>query len=137
MVNTRECPYASPIVVVAKKDDILRMCVDYRHLKKRTIKDAYPLPRIDEIITSLHNAYCFVALHLLMGYQQIHVGAEDRQKTGLITHKGLFVFKLMPFWLCKAPATFQRWIDGIFAEPIGQDLAANLDDLLMYALRHA
>ena len=66
VANTREFPYASPIEVAAKKDCILRICEDYLHLKQRTINDAYPLLRIDEILTSLHNAYRFVALDLMM-----------------------------------------------------------------------
>ena len=66
--------------------------MDYRHLNQLTIKDAYPLPRIDEIVTSLHNAFCFVALDLLMGYHQIPVREEDRPKTAFIRHKGLYVF---------------------------------------------
>ena len=107
------------------------MCVDYRQLNQLTIKDAYPLPRIDEIFTSLHNAFCFVALDLLMGYHQIPVREEDRPKTAFITHKGLYVFNVMPFGLCNAPATFQRVMDTIFREQIGKDLAAYLD-----ALRH-
>ena len=99
------------------------MCVDYRQLNQMTIKDAYPLPRIDEIFTSLHNAYCFVALDLLMGYQQIPIREEDRPKTAVITHKGLYVFNVMPFWLRNAPSTFQRLMDGIFRDQIGKDLA--------------
>ena len=71
--NPGECHYASPIGVVAKMDGTLRMCVDCKQLNQMTIKNVYPLPRIDEIFTSLHNPYCFIALDLLMGYQQIHV----------------------------------------------------------------
>ena len=137
MVNPRESPYASAIVVDDKKDGTLRMCVDYRQLNQMTIKDALPLPRIDEIFTSLHKDYCFVALDLLMSYHQIPVRAVDRPKTAIITHKGLFVFNVMPFRLCNAPAPFQRLMEGIFPDEIGKDLAAYLADLLMYALRHA
>ena len=90
------------------------MCDDYRPLNQMTIKYAYPLPRIDENFTSLHNAYCFAVFHLLMGYLQIPVREEDRPKTAFITHKGLNVFNVMPFWLGNTPATFQRLMDGIF-----------------------
>ena len=86
--NRGERPYASPIVVVAKNDGTLRMCGDYRQLNQLPIKDAYPLPRIVEIFTSLHNAFCFVALDLLMGYHQIPVREEDRPKTAFINIKG-------------------------------------------------
>ena len=65
--NPGECPCASPIIVFAKNDGTLRMCVDYSHLNQMTIKDANPLQRIEEIFTSLHNAYCFLAWDLLMG----------------------------------------------------------------------
>ena len=102
-----------------------------------TIKDANPLPRIDEIFTSLHKAYCFLALDLLIGYHQMHVREEDRPKTAFFTHKGLYVFTVIPFGLCNARATFQRLMDCIFRDQIGKDLAAYVDDLLMYELRHA
>ena len=65
-----------------------------------------------------------MALDLLMGYHQIPVREEDRPKTAFITHMGLYVFKVMPFGLCNAPATFQRFMDGIFRDQIGKDLAA-------------
>ena len=102
-----------------------------------TIIAAYPLPRIDEIFISLHKAYCFLALDLLMGYHQIPGRVEDRPKTAFITHKGLFVFNVMRFRLCNAPATCQRLMHCIFGDRIGNDLGANLDDLLMYVIRHA
>ena len=110
------------------------MCVDYRKLNQLTGKDQYPLPRIDDIFISLHDAHCFLSLDLLMGYHQIPVPAEDRPKTAFVTHKGLFVFTVMPFGLCNAPATFQRLMDTIFRNNIGSDIAVYLDDLLLYAL---
>ena len=76
--NPGEWPYASPIVVVATKHGTLRMCVDYRQHNQMTSKDAYPLPQIDEFFTSLNNAYCFLALDMLKGYQQNPVRAKDR-----------------------------------------------------------
>ena len=83
------------------------MCVYYRELNQETIKDAYPLPRIDVIFTSLHNAYCFVTLDLLMGYYHIPLREEDRPKTAFISHQGLYVFNVMRFGLINGPATFQ------------------------------
>ena len=71
-----------------------------------------------------------------MGYHQIPMRTEDRPKTAFSRKKGVYVFNVLPFGLCNAPATFQRLIDGIFADQIGKDLAAYLDYLLMYALRH-
>ena len=78
-----------------------------------------------------------MALDLLRGYPQIPVREDDRPKTASITHNGHFIFHVMPFWLCNAQASFQRLMKGIFHEQIGKDLADYLEDLLMYALRHA
>ena len=128
-----KCPFASPIVVVSKKDATWRMCVDFRQLNDQTIKDVYPLPRIDEIFTSLHGANCFVALDLLMGYHQIAVAEIDKPKTAFITHRGLFVYNKMPFGLCNAPANFQRLMDSIYREHLGRDTTAYLDDFLSFA----
>lgn len=102
-----------------------------------TMKDAYHFTRIDEIFTFLHNAFCLVASDLLMGYQQIPVSEEYRLKPAFITHKGLYVFSVMPFGLCNAPATLQRLIDGNFRGQIGKDLVAYIDDFLFYAVRHS
>ena len=73
------------------------MYLDYRQFNQMTITDAYPLPRIDEIFTSPHNASCFVALEQLMGYHQIPVREEYRPKTAFIIHKGLYLFYVLPF----------------------------------------
>ena len=97
-------------MVVAKKDGTLRMSVDYGQLNQLTIEDAYPLPRIDEILTSLHNAYCFVALDLLMGYHQITVSEEDRPQTAFITQKGLCVQR-DAIWALQRP-TYVSTLDG-------------------------
>ena len=75
-----KCPYASPIVVVSKKDATWRLCVDFRRLNDLTIKDLYPLPRIEEIFTALHGATCFIALDLLMGYHQTRFEKKIRRK---------------------------------------------------------
>ena len=111
-------------------------CVDYRKLNQMTINDAYPLPLIEEIFTSLRDAYCFLPLDLLRGYHQILGARRIARKIAFLTHKGHYVFKVMPYGLGHAPATFQRIMEGIFRDQIGKDFAAYLDDLLMYALRH-
>ena len=127
------CPYASPIVVTGKKDGSYRMCVDYRQLNAQTVKDAYPLPRMDEILVQLNKAKYFIALDLLSGYYQIEVATADRIKTAFITHKGLFVFNVMPFGLCNAPATFQRCMDALFSDFLCVDTLVYLDDILIFA----
>ena len=128
-----ECPYASAIVVVEKKDKSLRICVDYRKLNAQTIKDCYNLPRIDELLTQLSHARCFVSLDLLMGYHQIEMAPEDQEKTAFVCHQGLFVYRVMPFGLCNAPATFQRLMNTILRDNIGRDCVVYLDDVLIFA----
>ena len=112
------------------KDGTIPICVDYWKLNQMTITDAYPQPRI-ESFTSLPNAYWIVALDLLIVYNQISVGEEDRAKSAFSTHSCLFVFNVMQFGLCNAPANVQRLIDGIFRNKIGKALAPYPDDPLM------
>ena len=127
------CPYASAIVLVQKKDKTLRLCVDYRRLNLQTVKDSYNLPRISDLLTQLESARYFASLDLLMGYHQIEVAQEDQQKTAFICHMGLFVYRVMPFGLCNAPATFQRLMNAILSENIGVDCVVYLDDVLIFA----
>ena len=127
-----ECPYASRIVLVGKKDGSTRMCVDYRDLNAQTEKDSFPLPRIDDVWPSLSKAKCFASLDLLMGYHQVEVDSKDRYKTAFITPQGLFVFNVMPFGLCNAPATFQRLMERILHDRISRDVLVYLDDVLIF-----
>ena len=129
-----ECPFASSCVVVRKKDGTFRLCVDYRRLNAITVKDSYPLPRIDEILSSLGKARYFASLDLLMGYHEVEVEPRDRAKTAFVTHRGLFVFNVMPFGLTNAPATFQRLMNNLFRSRLGIDVLVYLDDILVYAV---
>jgi len=126
------CPYASRTVLAPKKDGSWRMCVDYRDINAQTVKDSFPLPRIGEVWSSLAGAKYFASLDLLMGYHQVEVREQDRLKTAFITHKGLFVYNVMPFGLCNAPATFQRLMEKILGSRIGRDVLVYLDDVLIY-----
>ena len=131
-----ECPYASRTVLVSKKDGTTRMCVDYRDLNAQTEKDCFPLPRIDDVWPTLSKAKFFASLDLLMGYHQVEVSGPDRIKTAFVTHKGLFIYNVMPFGLCNAPATFQRLMERIFSDRIGIDVLVYLDDVLMFGPDH-
>lgn len=112
VIQPSSSPWASPVVLVPKKDGSFRFCIDYRKVNAVTRKDAYPLPRVDEALDTLAGSKWFSALDLLSGYWQVEVSPEDREKTAFCTHEGLFEFRVMPFGLCNAPATFQRLMDA-------------------------
>ena len=108
-------PWASPVVLVCKKDGSLQFCIDYRRLNVVTRKDVYPLPWIDDTLETLVGSHWFTTLDLLSSYWQVEVAKEDREKTAFCTQEGLFEFKVLPFGLCNAPATFQRLMNLILA----------------------
>ena len=103
------------MVVVRKGDGSLRLCVDYRRLNELTKKDKYALPGVDDTLDALQNAKYFSSLDLKCGYYQVPIREEDRKKTAVISHSGLYEFNVMPFGLVNAPATFQRAMDCVLA----------------------
>lgn len=126
-------PYASPIVVVQKKDGTIRLCVDYRQLNSKTRKDAYPLPRIEESLDALTGATLFSTLDLASGYNQVPMAEKDKDKTAFCTPFGLFEFNRMPFGLCNAPGTFQRLMERIFGDQSFNSLLLYLDDIVIFS----
>ncbi|XP_070571314.1 uncharacterized protein [Ptychodera flava] len=109
-------PWASPIVMVPKKDHTIRFCVDYRRLNQITQFDAYPMARIDEILDEIGRSKFISSLDLTKGYWQIPLDDDSRAKSAFITPFGLYEYLVMPFGMQNAPATFQRLIDSIFSE---------------------
>ena len=93
-----------------KKDGSTRFCVDFCKLNTITRKDAYPLPRVDDTLSTMAGSKWFSTLDLISGYWQVEMQPEDQEKTAFCTTEGLFKFTVMPFGLCNAPATFQRLI---------------------------
>jgi hypothetical protein len=110
-----------------KKDGTLRLCIDYRLLNKITIKDIFPLPRIDDTIDALYGARYFSTLDLLSGYE------DDKHKTAFICELGWFEFNRMPFGLTNAPSTFQRAMNNIFKNELYKFVLVYLDDIIIYS----
>jgi hypothetical protein len=133
VIKESQSPWASPVVLVGKKDGSVRFCVDYGKLNKITKRDVYPLPRIDDSLNSLGKSKYFSTLDLTSGYWQIPMALEDMEKTAFISHCGLFEFKVMPFGLTNAPATFQRYMDAAFAGLKWICCLIYLDDVIIFS----
>ena len=131
IIQPSSSPWASPVVLVQKKDGSLRFCIDYRKVNGVTRKDAYPLSRVDDSLDTLACCKWFTTLDLLSSYWQVEVAEKDREKTAFITQEGLFEFTKMPFGLCNAPATFQRLMDLILAGLQWKNCLVYLDDILI------
>jgi hypothetical protein len=124
-------PWASPVVLVPKKDGTKRFCVDYRRLNGITKKDVYPLPRIDDILDTVGGCQFFTSLDLASGYWQVGLDEESSPKSAFVTHCGLYEFTRMPFGMCNAPATFQRLMEVVLADLLWKECFAYIDDILV------
>ena len=133
IIQRSSSPYASPVVPVRKKDGSLRVCIDYRQLNKRTVRDSFPLPRIEETLEALGGAKYFSSLDLANGYFQISMKKESIPKTAFRVPWGLFEFLRMPQGLVNSPSTFQRVMELVFGDMNQTRLIIYLDDILVYS----
>ena len=131
VISPSKSPWASPIVLVKKKDGTTRFCVDYRKVNDVTRKDAYPIPRVDDTLDMLSGSTWFTTLDLKSGYWQVEVAEEHREKTAFCTPEGLFEFNVMPFGLCNAPATFQRLMNSVLAGLQWSTCLVYIDDIII------
>ncbi|GBC38977.2 retroviral-like aspartic protease 1 [Rhizophagus irregularis DAOM 181602=DAOM 197198] len=126
-------PWSSPVVIVNKKTGDKRFCIDFRKINQMTITDAYPLPRIDDLLEKFRVAKWFTTIDLASGYWQIEMKEEDKEKTAFICNQGLYEFNVMPFGLKNAPAIFQRTMNKIFKEYLDKFMNVYIDDIIIYS----
>lgn len=138
IIQPSHSPHAAEVVMAKKQNSDgtftgWRFCIDYRKLNEQTVLDAYPLPRISDLLHSIHSSTHFVALDLKAGYWQIPVEETSRKYTAFRCFLGLFEFLVMPFGLTNAPATFQRLVDNLFGEYRLNGVLVYLDDILVHS----
>ncbi|KAL5474644.1 hypothetical protein EMCRGX_G026625 [Ephydatia muelleri] len=131
IIQPSNSPWSSPIILVCKRDGSTRFCIDYRKVNSVTRKDAYPLPRVDDILDTLGGSKWFSTLDLKSGYWQVEVDSSSREKTAFTTSEGLYEFKVMPFGLCNAPATFQRLMNRVLCDVNWVECLVYIDDTVV------
>ncbi len=132
VIELCQSSWASPVVLVTKKDSSTRFCVDYCKVNDIMLKDAYPLPRIDDTLDALRGSQYFSTLDLYSGYWQVNMDPKDIDKMAFVTRQGLFRFTVMQFGIFNAPATFERLMEVILTGLNWKICLIYLDDVIVY-----
>ncbi|EYC38726.1 hypothetical protein Y032_0699g1624, partial [Ancylostoma ceylanicum] len=131
VIEPSSSSWASPIVLVRKKDGTLRLCVDYRKVNQVTKLDCYPLPTIDTILQNLKGKTWFSTLDLSSGYWQIKLADDTKEKSAFTTTEGLYQFRVLPFGLASSPAVFQRLMHLVLSKLLSDEVSCYLDDIMV------
>ena len=126
-------PWGTPVLFAKKNDKTLRLCIDYRQLNRVTIKNLYPLPRIDDLFDQLRGARVYSKIDLRIGYHYLRVREVDIPKTAFKTRYGHFEFIVMPFGLTNAPTTFMNLVHRVFQPYLDQFVVVFVDDILIFS----
>lgn len=132
-IVTSQSPFASPVLFVKKSDGGLRFCIDYRKLNALTRKDAYPIPRIDELLTRVSKAKIFTKLDIRAAFNRIRMDPDSEEYTTFRTRYGSYKCKVLPFGLCNGPGTYQRYMNDVLLDYLDSFCMAYLDDILIYS----
>lgn len=133
VIRESESPFASPIVVVRKKNGSVRLCIDFRKLNSQTIKDAYALPNLEEVFSLLNGSKWFSVLDLKSGYYQVEMDESDKQKTAFVCPLGFWEFDRMPQGVTNAPSTFQRLMERCMGDLNRKEPLVFIDDLIVFS----